>query len=220
MPYLFADPALTETWRQRLAGFQGFKVGIGWQGNPKYVADNLRSIPLRHFAPWPACRASGFSACRRGPARSKIAAVSGRLAGRRFRAGFRRPARDLHGHGRRDAEHGPSYHLGHRRGPPGRRRWACRFGWRSAAPATGGGWTEREDSPWYPTMRLFRQRGWGTGRESSRRLPPNWPVSFAGSRSGVKRENRGPSRPALQAPLSAGELLDRISILRSSRRNH
>ncbi len=22
---------------------------------------------------------------------------------------------------------------------------------------------EREDSPWYPTMRLFRQRGWGTG---------------------------------------------------------
>ena len=57
VPYLFADPALTETWRQRLADYPGFKVGIGWQGNRKYFADNLRSVPLRHFAPLTRCRA-------------------------------------------------------------------------------------------------------------------------------------------------------------------
>ena len=28
-----------------------FKVGIAWQGNPRYPTDNSRSLPLRHFQP-------------------------------------------------------------------------------------------------------------------------------------------------------------------------
>ncbi|MGA2067170.1 MAG: hypothetical protein ABSG86_19515 [Thermoguttaceae bacterium] len=51
VPYVFADPALAEAWRGRLAGLQGFKVGVSWQGNPKYSADHLRSIPLARFVP-------------------------------------------------------------------------------------------------------------------------------------------------------------------------
>jgi len=36
-------------WRDRLACFGGRKIGIAWQGNPQYKADAQRSIPLRHF---------------------------------------------------------------------------------------------------------------------------------------------------------------------------
>jgi hypothetical protein len=37
---------LVEKWRKELAGFEGFKVGINWQGNTKYAGDFHRSIPL------------------------------------------------------------------------------------------------------------------------------------------------------------------------------
>src|SRR5205807_9061539 len=49
VPYLSAEPAQVERWRERLAGLDGFKVGIAWQGSPRYPDDRFRSIPLRHF---------------------------------------------------------------------------------------------------------------------------------------------------------------------------
>jgi tetratricopeptide (TPR) repeat protein len=48
-PYLRADPARVAAWRARLGG--GFKVGIHWQGNPRMVQDRIRSVPLRAFRP-------------------------------------------------------------------------------------------------------------------------------------------------------------------------
>src|SRR5207248_8381827 len=51
VPYLSADAALVERWGKVLGGLQEYKVGIGWQGNPHYVADRGRSIPLQCFAP-------------------------------------------------------------------------------------------------------------------------------------------------------------------------
>ena len=42
------------SWRpgaHRLGSYPGFKVGIVWQGNPKFRLDRLRSIPLAQFAP-------------------------------------------------------------------------------------------------------------------------------------------------------------------------
>lgn len=50
-PYLFADPSLVERWRNELSYINAFKVGINWQGNPKYRGDQRRSIPLAHFGP-------------------------------------------------------------------------------------------------------------------------------------------------------------------------
>ncbi len=51
VPYLAAEPALVEKWRARLADFPGFKIGIAWQGNPKYSGDSRRSIRLVEYAP-------------------------------------------------------------------------------------------------------------------------------------------------------------------------
>ncbi|MBS0643124.1 MAG: tetratricopeptide repeat protein [Proteobacteria bacterium] len=48
-PYLHADPALAEAWRHKLAG-KALKVGICWQGHPAR-AELDRGFPLAVFAP-------------------------------------------------------------------------------------------------------------------------------------------------------------------------
>jgi hypothetical protein len=49
VPYIIPDPDLVAQWKRELAGIPGLKVGINWQGNPKYAGDRHRSIPLVHF---------------------------------------------------------------------------------------------------------------------------------------------------------------------------
>ena len=50
VPYLAPPPDLIATWRERL-NTDGFRVGIVWQGNPRFVSDQSRSAPLQHYAP-------------------------------------------------------------------------------------------------------------------------------------------------------------------------
>jgi len=50
VPYLNAEPARIAFWVQTLPR-DGFKVGIVWQGNPKAPGDRGRSIPLAAFGP-------------------------------------------------------------------------------------------------------------------------------------------------------------------------
>jgi Tfp pilus assembly protein PilF len=50
IPYLFAQETRVAAWRGRIGG-GGFKVGIAWQGNPKGLIDKGRSVPLTLFAP-------------------------------------------------------------------------------------------------------------------------------------------------------------------------
>ncbi len=49
-PYLAPEPALVEKWRSRL-GAGGFRVGIVWQGNVDHEHDRFRSLPLARLAP-------------------------------------------------------------------------------------------------------------------------------------------------------------------------
>lgn len=50
VPYLSVDPERIALWRQRI-GARGFRVGIAWQGNPGYGRDRDRSIPVTHYVP-------------------------------------------------------------------------------------------------------------------------------------------------------------------------
>ncbi|MFL5285362.1 MAG: tetratricopeptide repeat protein [Rhodopila sp.] len=47
VPYLHADPAQVEAWRQRLAAFEGLKVGLCWAGNPRRHHAWCESTDLR-----------------------------------------------------------------------------------------------------------------------------------------------------------------------------
>ena len=49
-PYLAAEPDRVATWRARL-GDDGFKVGLCWRGSQDWRADPHRSIALAEFAP-------------------------------------------------------------------------------------------------------------------------------------------------------------------------
>ena len=55
-PYLAADPAQVEVWRQRLAHLPGKKVGLVWSGDPRphdlaaNMLDRQRSLSLQAFA--------------------------------------------------------------------------------------------------------------------------------------------------------------------------
>ncbi|MEK9723237.1 MAG: hypothetical protein VW405_07100 [Rhodospirillaceae bacterium] len=49
IPYLRAEPALVEAWAARLGPRERRRVGLCWQGNPGKPRDAERSIPLARF---------------------------------------------------------------------------------------------------------------------------------------------------------------------------
>ena len=55
VPYLFADPAGVESWRHCLTGLPGLKIGLAWSGNPRpgrraaHLLDRRRSLTRAHF---------------------------------------------------------------------------------------------------------------------------------------------------------------------------
>ncbi len=46
VPYLHPDPDRVQAWRERLSGLAQLKVGLVWQGNPAHSNDRSRSIPV------------------------------------------------------------------------------------------------------------------------------------------------------------------------------
>jgi tetratricopeptide (TPR) repeat protein/ADP-heptose:LPS heptosyltransferase len=57
IPYLFADEKLTDHWKEELAKDKNFKIGVCWQGNSNYATPQLRtavalkSIEAQQLAP-------------------------------------------------------------------------------------------------------------------------------------------------------------------------
>jgi tetratricopeptide (TPR) repeat protein len=158
VPYLMADPGLVETWTRELAGRgPALKVGIAWQGNPKFPGDRLRSIPLRHFAPLARCDGLRLFALQKGTGREQVSGVladfhvtdlGGRLdesAGAFMDTAAVMMSLDL--------VVTTDTAMAHLAGALGVPVWV--------ALGVGADWRYlegRDDSPWYPTMRLFRQK--------------------------------------------------------------
>src|SRR3569832_1653403 len=51
VPYIRADPGRIEAWREKLAGWDGLTVAIAWRGNPTHRNDHHRSILNGEIAP-------------------------------------------------------------------------------------------------------------------------------------------------------------------------
>jgi tetratricopeptide (TPR) repeat protein len=156
-PYLAAEPARIAQWAERLAG-DGFKVGIVWQG-----AAAASAVPLAALAPLAEIPGVRLISLQKQPA-------GGEIANMPFSARIERvlDEADLPAEGLRDLaavmanldlvvsiDSMPA-HLAGALGKPVFTALPAVPDWR---------WlTERDDTPWYPTMRLFRQdqdRQWG-----------------------------------------------------------
>jgi tetratricopeptide (TPR) repeat protein len=153
-PYLSAEPDRAARWKERI-GALGFKIGIGWQGNPN-GQDNHKDIPLEEFIPLtriPQVRLislqykDGVDQLARLPADVKIETL-----GDDFDSGpdaFIDTAAVM---ANLDLIISSCTSIPHLAGALGRPTWIVLKhvpDWR---------WLlDREDSPWYPTMRLFRQ---------------------------------------------------------------
>jgi Flp pilus assembly protein TadD len=79
VPYLFPDPNLVGRWKQALAGFGGMKVGVAWQGNPKFAGDRRRSFPLGQVEPVAQIEGVHLFSLQKGFGAEQLEALGGRF---------------------------------------------------------------------------------------------------------------------------------------------
>ncbi len=165
-PYLHADPKLAEQWSQRMPPDPNRpRIGLVWAGRPDNKIDHKRSMRLDQFAPLSAIKNARFFSLQKGPAAAQT----------------RRPPAGMelidHTNDLRDFADTAAMianldliltvdtSVAHLAGALGRRTWILlprSPDWR---------WMlDREDSPWYPTLRLFRQKNRGDWGELMERV--------------------------------------------------
>jgi hypothetical protein len=154
VPYLAADPALVEAWRGEIAALPGFKIGIAWQGNPTYGYDHYRSIPLAQFKPLSAVDGVTIVSLQKGAGSEQLATaewpihdLAPRLDGQR--GAFMDTAAVMQHLDLVITSDTATAHLAGGLGVP---VWVA-----LSAFADWRWFSDRSDSPWYPTMRLYRQ---------------------------------------------------------------
>ena len=167
-PYLVAEPGLVDHWRQRLSAVNGFRIGIHWQGNTKYPADHFRSLRLEYFAPLAEISRVRLISLQKEIGTRQIPEVADRfevvvLDDLDERSGpFLDTAAVIQNLDLVVTSDSAVAHLAGALGAPV---------WLLLSAAADWRWLrDREDCPWYPTMRLFRQRTLGDWAEVFQRV--------------------------------------------------
>lgn len=202
IPYLQAEDERVDYWRGQLAALADLKIGIAWQGNPKQGGDRLRSIPLMHFAPLARLEGVQLVSLQKDPGAEQLKEMADALPiidlARRL---------DLSGGAFLDTAavmrnldlvitcDTATGHLAGALGVPV---------WLALSAAADWRWlSERDDTPWYPTMRLFRQSKLG-----------RWDDVFERMADEIqKRLITTTNAQAISVELAPGELIDKITIL-------
>ena len=78
-PYLHPAPELVELWCRELAGYQGLKVGIAWQGNAQFRGDRFRSVRLEEFLPFAPVHGITLISLQKGYGSEQVGELNGRL---------------------------------------------------------------------------------------------------------------------------------------------
>lgn len=155
VPYLSANEALVHHWKAALGNGPDLKVGIAWQGSPTYSGDRFRSVPLVNFAPLARPNVELVS-LQRGYGAEQMAAIAGQFSVRdlgdevdRRHGAFMDTTAVMRNLDLVITSDTAVAHLAGALGVPVWVALALSADWR---------WLrQRDDSPWYPTMRLFRQ---------------------------------------------------------------
>lgn len=160
VPYLRARDELVEHWRRELAPLVGMKIGICWQGSNRFPLNNLRSVPLAEFAPLGQRSGARLISLQQGDGREQLAQVADRFQvvdlGEdvdRQHGAFMDTAAIIQN---LDLVITSDTSMAHVAGALGAKVWVA------IAFAPEWRWQRQgEASPWYPSMRLFRQESAG-----------------------------------------------------------
>jgi tetratricopeptide (TPR) repeat protein len=199
VPYLFPDPGLVEQWRQRLSSIAGFKIGISWQGNPHHQWDRHRSFPLAELAAIARLPGVRLISLQKGARTEQLKVVPFEVIefGEELdttSGAFMDSAAIIKNLDLVITVDSAIAHLAGALGAPVWLGLAAIVDWR---------WMfQREDTPWYPTMRLFRQSKLG-----------NWASVFGRMASELSKQLQSGRRGTVVVPVSPGELIDKLTIL-------
>jgi tetratricopeptide (TPR) repeat protein len=156
VPYLFPDESKVEHRRRELQAVSEFKVGIAWRGNPKHHRDRFRSIPLEEFAVLARVPGVRLYSLQRGEGSEQIERIRDRFSVTDPSAGksegewtFQDAAALVKNLDLVVSCDSALVHLAGALAVPV---------WVALPLIPDWRWLlDREDSPWYPTLRLFRK---------------------------------------------------------------
>jgi Tfp pilus assembly protein PilF len=165
VPYLSAPPELIAAWRDELGAVREFKAGVAWQGNPNHSKDRERSLRLADLEPLARVHDVKFYSLQKGFGAEQIDEARTRFPVTSLENRLDDLVDSAAVISNLDLLVTPDTSLAHLGGALGARVFlALPYSpeWR---------WMrDREDCPWYPTVRLFRQRRWGDWNDVFERI--------------------------------------------------
>jgi tetratricopeptide (TPR) repeat protein/ADP-heptose:LPS heptosyltransferase len=153
VPYIRADALLVKHWKEKMqADTSSVKVGLIWQGNPVHKRDCGRSIAFEKFTSLQRIGNVSFYSLQKGPGSEH---AKNPLSGMKL-IDFMDEVHDFSDTAalidNLDLVISVDTSVAHLAGAMGKPVWTL------IQSAPDWRWMlDREDSPWYPTMRLFRQ---------------------------------------------------------------
>ena len=159
VPYVYPDPTQVEAWQQRLPG-NTRRIGLVWGGNPTHARDRLRSFPLEQLVPLMNVPGTTFYSLQWRPANEPVKPMPPDARLIDLAAELNDFADTAAIVANLDLVISVDSSVAHLAGAMGKPVWillnkGCDWRW----------FLEREDSPWYPTARLFRQTTAGAWQE-------------------------------------------------------
>ena len=153
VPYVLPPPERVAAWKDILRDeTKGRRVGLVWSGNPKHSNDRNRSIPLRLLDPLADVEDCTFFSLQKGPAAGQIADSTLRLRPIDHTARLGDFVETAALIANLDLVIAVDTSVAHLAGAMAKPVWLL------LPQVPDWRWlTDRADSPWYPTMRLFRQ---------------------------------------------------------------
>jgi len=156
IPYIFADPVKIEQWKNRI-NRKGFRIGIVWAGKSGHGNDKNRSCALKDFTTLAGIPGVAMYGLQKGDVVRQAETLGERIIN--FDHELKDFSETAAAIENLDLIISVDTVVAHLAGAMGKPVWIL------LPYAPDWRWLlEREDSPWYPTMRLFRQpvRGdWG-----------------------------------------------------------
>ncbi|SEC65322.1 Tetratricopeptide (TPR) repeat [Rhizobiales bacterium GAS188] len=203
IPYLRAEETLAAKWAERI-GRQGFRVGISWQGSPNPKADMARAVPLRAFAPLKDIPGVRLISLQKNGGVDQLGDAGLTFEVERlsddFDAGPDAFVDTAAVMANLDLVITCDTSIAHLAGALGKPVWVALKSvpdWRFLL--------DREDTPWYPNMRLFRQSRRGQWDEVFARMSQ--------ALDELTRPGTNLGATSIRIPGAIGELIDKITIL-------